>query len=377
MASNIESNGLSIDDYFVSREFFRQGDLYMWGSGSLSGNGNPSEGNYTSPVQITKPGLNWKQLSNGYYFSAGVKTDGTLWTWGVNGYGQLATNDTTNRNTVTQIGSNTNWKQVSTGYQIAHAIKTDGTLWAWGRNSYGALGVGDATSRSSPTQIYSETAWKACTTMVWGGAALKLDGTLWTWGRNNSGQLGDSGADRSSPVQIGTDQWKQVSAGGGYLMGGIRTDGTLWMWGYNLAGALGDNTNTNRNSPVQTAAGGSNWKQLNVSRWNFAGAIKTDGTLWMWGLGTSGQLGNGGLLSTSSPVQISGGGTNWKQITSGRGSGAAIKTDGTLWTWGASTNGQLGGGVTRSTPAQIGTGILWSNLISTSHTYVYGAVAFV
>ena len=157
-------------------------------------------------------------------------------------------------------------------------------------------------------------------------AAIKTDGTLWSWGLNSSGQLGDNTrTNKSSPVQTiaGGTNWKQVASGGQYHTAAIKTDGTLWLWGNNGNGRLGDNTTTNKSSPVQTIAGGTNWKQVAGGRYHTA-AIKTDGTLWLWGFNSSGQLGGNTTIDKSSPVQTIAAGTNWKQVASGAYHTAAI-----------------------------------------------------
>ena len=158
-------------------------------------------------------------------------------------------------------------------------------------------------------------------------------GTLWTWGYNYFGQLGDNTTTgKSSPVQTiaaGTD-WKQV-AGGLYHTAAIKTDGTLWTWGYNhlgynYYGQLGDNTNTGKSSPVQTISGGTNWKQVACGSTHTA-AIKTDGTLWTWGWGSWGNLGDKTTTNRSSPVQTISAGTNWKQVACGDRHTVAIRDD--------------------------------------------------
>ena len=175
-------------------------------------------------------------------------------------------------------------------------------------------------------------------------------GNLWTWGDNSYGELGDNTIVRkSSPVQTIAwgSNWSQVDVG--WLnTAAIKTDGTLWLWGDNSQGQLGDNTLVRKSSPVQTVAGGTNWKQVSCSKLRtFTAAIKTDGTLWCWGDNTYGQLGDNTIVKKSSPVQTVAGGTNWKQVFVGGLHAAAIKTDGTLWTWGNNGSGQLavwGGG---------------------------------
>ena len=176
---------------------------------------------------------------------------------------------------------------------------------------------------------------------------------LWTWGYSGSGLgINDGINGRSTPVTTfaGGTNWKQVSSGG-YHTAAIKTDGTLWTWGRSAAGELGNAAITDRTTPVTTFAGGNNWKQVGCGQIHTA-AIKTDGTLWTWGSGSSGELGNAAITNISTPVTTSTGGTNWKQVAGAGRNTAAIKTDGTLWTWGLANEGQLGNAVitNRSTP---------------------------
>ena len=110
---------------------------------------------------------------------------------------------------------------------------------------------------------------------------------------------------------------------------------TLYTWGFNSSGQLGDNSTVSRSSPGTTAGGGNNWCQTSLSGVH-AAAIKTDGTLWTWGSNSVGQLGDNSTVSRSSPGTTAGGGTTWCQV-SGSSHTAAVKTDGTLWTWGFNT----------------------------------------
>ena len=281
-----------------------------------------------------------------------------LWAWGGGAFGRLGDSSIVNRSSPVQtISCGTNWRRVSLGNSTAAGIKTDGTLWVWGYGSRGGLGNNGTTSRSSPVQTISGgTNWKSVNS--WGSsstAAIKTDGTLWLWGCGNGGALGNNSTiNRSSPVQTisGGTNWKSVSVGAGGAGGAIKTDGTLWMWGFGNAGQLGNQSTVNQSSPVQTIAGGNNWKSVSTDGRNTS-AIKTDGTLWTWGFGSGGALGDLSAISKSSPVQTVSGGTNWR-ISFTSLNTAAIKTDGTLWLWGCGNGGALGNNSTanQSSPVQ-------------------------
>ena len=334
-----------IDRYPELVDTFRFSGLWMWGHNNYGGLGDNSVIHKSSPIQTIAGGTNWKTVSGSGYHTSAIKTDGTLWTWGHNNYGQLGDNTIDNKSSPVQtIAGGTNWKQVSSGWFHTSAIKTDGTLWMWGLNNNGQLGDNSVIRKSSPIQtVAGGTNWKTVSGSIYHTAAIKTDGTLWTWGRNNYGQLGDSTvANKSSTVQTiaGGTNWKLVDCGAHHTSA-IKTDGTLWLWGYNGYGQLGDSTVASKSSPVQTVAGGTNWKLVAGGAYHTA-AIKTDGTLWTWGRNNYGQLGDNTDANKSSPVQTIAGGTNWKLVAGGSYHTSAIKTDGTLWLWGYNGYGQLG-----------------------------------
>jgi alpha-tubulin suppressor-like RCC1 family protein len=356
---------VDLDDILMRREYFSDGTLWTCGYNITGSLGDGTTTSRSSLGTTAGGGTNWKQVDCGTGYTTAVKTDGTLWAWGNNGSGRLGDGTTTNRSSpVTTAGGGTNWKQVDCGVQHAAAVKTDGTLWTWGTNSSGQLGTGTTTNRSSPgTTAGGGTNWRQAACGSQHTAAIKTDGTLWTWGNNGSGRLGDgTTTNRSSPVTTvgGGTNWKQVAGGASYTTA-VKTDGTLWTWGINDSGQLGTGNTVSRSSPTTPTGGGTNWKQV-AGGSNHAAAVKTDGTLWAWGNNGSGRLGDGTTTNRSSPVTTAGGGTNWKQVAGGNQLTAAIKTDGTLWTWGTNDSGQLGTGTTtnRSSPGTtIGGGTNW------------------
>jgi alpha-tubulin suppressor-like RCC1 family protein len=288
------------------------GTLWTWGWGGEGAIGNRVNANRSTPVTTFAGGTNWKQVSAGGLSVAAIKTDGTLWTWGTTGtFGGLGINISgfgEIRNTpVTTFAGGTNWKQVSCGGNHTMAIKTDGSLWTWGANDNGSLGISDTNVRITPVTTFAGgTNWKQVSCGRNFTAAIKTDGSLWTWGLNDQGQLGvNNTTQRLTPVTtiVGGNNWKFVNASNSSLRstGAIKTDGSLWTWG--AASTLGAFTSfPDKLTPVTTFSGGTNWKEISMSRITIA--IKTDGTLWE----TSNDF------TTFRPV--SGGGNNWKSVSS-------------------------------------------------------------
>ncbi len=345
-----------IEDYFISDyQLIDQyiGDtLWTWGDNSSGQLGVNDTTRRSTPVTTLLGGTNWKSIAGGDDHTIALKTDGTLWSWGRNSYGQLGVNNTTDRSTpVTTLLGGTNWKSIAGGNNYTIALKTDGTLWTWGDNSSGQLGVNDTTSRSTPvTTLLGGTNWKSIAGGNTHTIAIKTDGSLWTWGSNYAGQLGvNNTVTRSTPVTtlLGGNNWKSIAGGSGHTVA-LKTDGTLWTWGDNSSGQLGVNNTTTRSTPVTTLLGGTNWKSIAGAIVGADGAgeniiaLKTDGSLWTWGSNFFGQLGVNNTTDRSTPVTTLLGGTNWKSISGGGGHFAALKTDGTLWTWGNNSRGQLG-----------------------------------
>ena len=342
------------------------GTLWTWGGSNLGtiGLAEPLANRTFSPVFVSST---FKEVSVGYVsYTMAINTDGSLWAWGNNNSYYLGDGTTTNRIIPTKntADTTTNWKKLSSNSHTM-GIKTDGTLWGWGIGTTGRIGNNNTSGDSVPIQIGTDTNWADVAAGSINTVAIKTDGTLWTWGGNSSGQLGGllaTSVSRSSPVQVGTlSNWSTCAANGATAnshCAAIKTDGTLWTWGLNSTGQLGIGVTTNRSSPVQVGTLAT-WKRVAVGN-SHTMAIKTDGTLWGWGSGTNGVLANDPVANTSSPIQI-GTHTNWASVSTGQNSAIAIKTDGTAWAWGNNSNGQLGIGdiAARSSPVQIGTLTNW------------------
>src|SRR5690606_25445928 len=198
--------------------------------------------------------------------------------------------------------------------------------------------------------------------------AVSQDSTLWAWGKNDHGYIGDgTTTEKHTPVQISTETgWEHISAGRLHNVA-IKSDGTLWAWGNNFDGQTGNGTsNNNVLYPMQIGID-TDWKEASAGDHGSV-AVKTDGTLWTWGKNTHGYLGNGMAENYQNlvPTQV-GTETDWKSVSGKDRHCLAIKNDGSLWAWGRNFYGQLGIGTSGNgtdsyTPVQVGTATDWKRV---------------
>jgi alpha-tubulin suppressor-like RCC1 family protein len=288
------------------------------------------------------------------------QTDGTLWAKGNNTDSTMGNGNTTPSGAFEQIGTDSNWTDnYSIGSSHALAIKTNGTLWAWGMNN-NQLGIGTLGTANIvlPTQVGTDDNWSQVVAGSDFSLGIKSDGTLYSWGSNNYGSLGTGVLPVNTtdyqliPAQVGTaNNWLKVFTDGGSYCYAIKTNGTLWSWGggnqnngfYLLGYAASGNDYL---TPHQVGTS-TNWVTVAIT-YNFVAAIRTDGTLWVWGNNNKGLFGNGtpiGVLTTSLfPIQL-GTDTNWKDVNLNYNRNClALKINGTRWGWGYNNNFDLGNG---------------------------------
>ena len=285
--------------------------------------------------------VTWQSLDAGTEFSVGIKSDGTLWTWGNNLNNELGTGDNDPRETPTQIGTDTDWEAVACGAFHVIALKTDGTLWGWGLNSVFQLGNGGTNNVTQPTQIGDDNDWNFIAAGYAHNHGIKTDGTLWGWGWNFYGQIGDNTTTEvQTPTQISTDtDWAKLSSGIVHSMA-LKTDGTLWTAGTNLTGQLGIDGLDESYEFIQV--GSMNWLDISCGH-EFSSGIQSNSTLWSWGFNGNGQLGLGSNNQVDEPTQV-GADEDWDKVSCGSSSNFAVKSSGELFATGFNQFGTLGDG---------------------------------
>ena len=316
-------------------------------------------------------------IAGGEYHSLALKYDGTVWAWGYNLYGQLGDGTKTDSSkplpVMYQGEQLSGVAAVAAGDNHSLALSSNGDVFAWGSNGSGQLGNGTTTS-SSPLHVeINKTAIAA------GGyfsLALDNDGTVMAWGSNSSGQLGVGFFDDEHDIdwnicyRVRTtnftvlDDVTAIAAGYAHSMA-LKSDGTVYAWGNNSSGQLGDGTTTRRYGAVrvETSAGVPLTDVVAIAAGSYHSlALKSNGTVWVWGNNSVGQLGNSNTNNLSRPMMnnnLSG----VTAIAAGYAHSMALKSDGRVLAWGRNSCGQLGNGtiIDRSTPVHV----MNSNVVGT------------
>ena len=285
----------------------------------------------------------WKQVSLGAHYGIAVTTDGELWSWGDNADGRTGQNTDQGVTTIpTRVGVDVDWVSVSAGTDFALALKSDNTLWVWGNNDKYKTGLGtDAGNTPVPTQV-GALAYKSISAGHDHGHAITTGGLLYAWGSNEFAMTGrnTTNGETQTPIQVGSDNdWAMVSAGHVHAAA-VKTDGTLWSWGLDTGGRTGQGISGFTSTRIPTQVGvAAIWSVVSCGPEHSA-AVQTDGTLWSWGVNVNGRTGHNTVFGiTDSPAKVISGADNWTTVSAGENHTIGIN-GGELWSFGSNSTGE-------------------------------------
>jgi alpha-tubulin suppressor-like RCC1 family protein len=348
----------------ASHSLFLKSDGSLWGMGQ-NGYGQLGDGTFNwyynrtnRPEKIVAS--NVVAIAAGGMHSLFLKSDGSLWAMGYNGSGQLGDGTLNQTNKPEEIIAS-GVTAIAAGDLHSLFLKSDGSLWAMGCNADGQLGDGTFDNTNQPQEIVAS----GVTAIAAGGAHslfLKSNGSLWAMGCNLYGQLGDgtSNAVTNQPEEIVAGGVTAIAAGGTFVEGDghslfLKSDGSLWGMGQNGYGQLGDGTHNDTNQPEEIVASGVMAIAAGAHHSLF---LKSDGSLWAMGANYPGQLGDGSLLGTNQPDEIVA--SNVVAIAAGAIHSLFLKSDGSLWGMGRNLEGELGDGFDDAQPPN---GTVWPEQI--------------
>ena len=324
--------------------------VWGWGNNGVGQLGNNAIVSQRTPVSILGAKKTFCEISNGVNqaFALAIDKNGRVWSWGVNGNGQLGNGTSISQRTpVSVIGAVKTFCKVAVGGFHSLAIDKNGRLWAWGNNSNGQLGTNTFGTTSVATPVSVLGAVKTFCHIAGGNSqsvAIDKNGQAWGWGFNGSGQTGDGSAtDRLTPVSVQGQKktFCKIASGNGVTLS-IDNYGRLWAWGFNGSAQIGDSSTIPKRTPTRVAndrtfceVRGANTHVL---------AIEKNGQVWGWGTNTSGQLANKYSSSQLTPVSVVGATKTFCKIATTNISSfnMALDKNGKIWAWGRNNSGQLG-----------------------------------
>ncbi len=341
-------------------------NVWSWGSNSSGQLGVTGVSSRNAPGPV--PGVSGIQaIAAGASHSMALSWAGDVWTWGSNASGQLGVAGTS---LVPVQVPGLSWVEAIAGGGSHSMALVGGVVYTWGANGFGQLGLGSTTPTTTtvPSQVAIPNASGMAYLIAAGTShsmAMDFDGVVWTWGRDNSGQLGNGAVTGNQPapqevsLPLGA---KAVAAGGEHSMA-VLEDNTIWTWGKNTNGQLGNSSTTLSQVPVQVVGLPAGSEPVLIAAGaSHSLAVLSNGEVWAWGLGTSGQLGQGSATGSLVPVKVAtlataladpgslaAGANHALAITAGASGSAA-------WGWGQDSVGQVGDGPTggnKTSPAAV------------------------
>ena len=359
--------------------------LYSWGANSNGQLGNNSTVGSPVPVAVRSSGVLAGKavttVAGGARHSLALTSNGTVYAWGSNAYGQVGAGST---NSIVPVAVTTSGAlsgktvvAVAGGDSHSLALASDGKVFSWGANFAGQLGNNSSTNSIAPVAVDTggALAGKTVVSVAAGrghNMALVSDGTVFAWGDNGAGQLGNNSTSSNSTVPVAVDASGVLAgksvvaiAAGEQHSVALASNGKVYAWGANFAGQLGTST-TNSIVPVAVTTTGTPLDSIPVAAIgagaNHSMALLANGKVYAWGDNGAGQLGNNSTASNSAvPVAVTGilANKTVSSIAAGTSFSMALTSDGKAFAWGSNSNGQLGNNSTSSNstvPVAVNTG---------------------
>lgn len=295
--------------YFHTLAVDGGGGLWVFGDNGHAqlGNGVWGAGHYSLIPERRLENRAFAHVAAGGYHSIAIDTDGGLWTWGLNGFGQIGDGTAGNRRlTPYKVPAETRFVSAAAGNAHSLAIDRDGGLWAWGDNWMGQLGIGSSENRRTvPERVMENTRFASVAAGCYHSMAIDEDGGLWVWGWNSHSQIGDGaeGEYRTLPSKISDGTSFVSAAGGSYHTLAVDANNNLWSWGNNLAGQLGDGRDVLLSGVPTIIKSGFPFASVSAGAWHSL-AADAFGGIWAWGSNGYGQLGDSTAIRRPAPVRI-------------------------------------------------------------------------
>jgi alpha-tubulin suppressor-like RCC1 family protein len=313
-----------------------------------------------SPPAASPPTPPPRLVSGGHYHACAIDTKGRLFCYGDASDGRLGNGSDLGGRQAVKHGESATWRAVASGFLHSCGIDSTATLYCWGRNQGGQLGRGALGNDPRRPRALGGS-WKDIDTGEVHSCGIDEDGRLWCWGENRVGELGVSSdapcsAPRGcqpTPKRVGAaSDWRAVAAGAHFTCG-LRADASLWCWGAGTRGQLGQAGASSSDEPRPVEG---RWRAVSAGG-DHACAIDTEDHLFCWGSGQAGQLGFEAsdtcpARPTSAcalgPRQV--GEDRWRTVSAGGYHTCGIKRDGSIWCWGDNSYGAVGGDVFEDRP---------------------------
>jgi alpha-tubulin suppressor-like RCC1 family protein len=360
------------------------GNAWAWGMNADGELGNGSVSPYSglsTPGQVANlTGV--VSVAGGEEHSLALRSDGTVWAWGNDGWGQLGNGGYTRSLTPIQVSGLTKVMSIAAGDKHNLAVKSDGTVWAWGFNYYGQVRIGPSGDRGnvlSPVQVTGLTGVVAVAAGGDTSFALKSDRTVWAWGYDGQGQLGNGTSNENphgTPTKVNRlSTAVAIGAGVSHALA-VLADGRVAAWGDNQTSELGATTTSKCSvyqspcSPVPVLVAGLSGVKAVAGGYGNSLALKSDGTAWGWGSDGYGELGNGQAQlfgGVKNPVKALV--QNVVAIAAGASFSLWLRSDGTVWAAGSNDVGQLGDGTFTDSVALVQVKLSGVFAIATGHSH--------